>query len=188
MISSVQLKGAELIAKRWAKALLELATEEGIDSKDEILANLKDINENIASSDCLAEMMASPVVSQEEKMAVLTKLFQSRVMPIVFNFLTALNSKNRLGYLVPITEEFQKELEALKNIVRVSVVSAIELSEEKKISICSRLKEKLNKNVVPSWFVDSGIIGGLVFNIDETIVDNSVRHRLENLGKRIIKG
>ena len=188
MTSGVQLKGAELIAKRWAKALVDLAAEEGIDSKDEILANLKDINENIAASDSLAEMLASPVVSQEEKLAVLTKLFQSRVMPVVFKFLTALNSKNRLIYLVPITEEFQRELEVLKNIVRVSIVSAIELSDDKKSSICNRLKEKLNKNIVPNWSVDSGIIGGLVFNIDDIIIDNSIRHRLENLGKQIIKG
>ncbi len=188
MTSGIQQKGSELIAKRWAKALMDLAGEEGGVSKEDILANLRDVNENISSSKELAEMLVNPVVSQEEKLAVLTKLFQSRVMPMVFNFLTVLNSKNRLGYLAAITDEFQRELEELKNIVRVSVTSAIDLSEDKKNSIRNRLAEKLQKDVIPEWFVDSGIIGGLIFNINETIVDNSIRHRLENLGKQIIKG
>ena len=188
MTSSVQFKGSELIAKRWAKALMDLAQEDGGISKDAILANLKDINENIASSKELAETLTNPVVSEEEKQVVLDKLFKTRVIPTVFDFLTVLNSKGRLGLLEAITDEFQKELEELKNILRVSVTSAIELSEEKKNEIRNRLAQKLEKDVVPSWYVDSDIIGGLIFNINETIVDNSIKHRLENLGKQIIKG
>ncbi len=187
-MGGIQYKGAELIAKRWAKALMDLATEDGGESKDDILSDLKNVNENIQASQELAETLVNPIVSQEEKQVVLSKLFQSRVKPVVFNFLTGLNSKGRLGFLEAITEEFQKQLEDLTNIVRVNVTSAIELSEEKKADIRNRLAEKLRKDVIPSWSVDSDIIGGLVFNINETIVDNSIKHRLENLGKQIIKG
>ena len=115
MTSSVQFKGSELIAKRWAKALMDLAREDGGISKDAILANLKDINENIASSKELAETLINPVVSEEEKQVVLEKLFKTRVIPTVFNFLTVLNSKGRLGLLEAITDEFQKELEEWEN-------------------------------------------------------------------------
>ncbi len=188
MVASVQLKDSEIIAKRWAKALMDLAEEDSGISKEEILSNLKEINENISASKELAEMLVNPVVSHEEKQVVLTKIFQTRVMPIVFNFLTVLNAKGRLGYLEAITKEFQKELEGLKNILRVSITSAIELSDEKKDYIRNRLAEKLHKDILPSWYIDSDIIGGLVFNINETIVDNSIKHRLENIGKHIIKG
>lgn len=188
MGSSAKLKGSELIAKRWAKALIDLADEDGGISKEEILAELKDINNNISSSKELADMLVNPVVSQEEKQAVLVRLFQSRLMPIVFKFLTVVNSKNRLGYLEPIAQEFQKELENSKNIIRVSVTSAIELDDGKKNYIRSKLEEKLKKEVLTTWVIDSNIIGGLIFNINETIVDNSIRHRLNNIGKQIIKG
>ena len=48
--------------------------------------------------------------------------------------------------------------------------------------------EKLKKEVVVDWDVDSDIIAGLVLNIDETIVDNSIKHKLESLSSNIIKG
>ncbi len=188
MGANVKLKGTELVARRWAKALIDLANEEGGISKEEILAGLKDVNNNIASSNELAEILTSPVVTQEEKLSVLTRLFQTRLMPIVFKFLTVVNSKNRLGYLSAIEQEFQRELEAEKNIIRVNVTSAIELDEGKKDYIRSKLAEKLHKEIISTWFVDSNIIGGLVFNISETVVDNSIRYRLENIRKHIIKG
>ena len=53
--------------------------------------------------------------------------------------------------------------------------------------IKNKISQKINKNVVPDWKVDSSIIGGLIFDIDELIIDNSVRHKLEDLSKHIIK-
>ena len=79
-------------------------------------------------------------------------------------------------------------MENSKNIIRVSVTSAIELDDGKKDYIRSKLEEKLKKEVLTTWVIDSNIIGGLIFNINETIVDNSIRHRLDNIGKQIIKG
>ena len=75
----------------------------------------------------------------------------------------------------------------MKNIVRVDVTSAIELNDERKNDIRNRIAEKLHKDVIVKWLVDSDIIAGLVLNINETIVDNSIRHRLENLSKNIVK-
>ena len=105
-------------------------------------------------------------------------------MPIVYQFLKTLNAKSRLALLPAIAEEFRKELEELKNIVRVGITSAIELTDDKKNEIRNRVAEKLKKDVLPEWYVDSSIIGGLVFNINETIVDNSIKHRLEILNKQ----
>ena len=53
-------------------------------------------------------------------------------MPIVYDFLVTLNSKNRLGIIDAVVEEFRKELEEFKNIKRVEITSAIELDEGKK--------------------------------------------------------
>ena len=69
----------------------------------------------------------------------------------------------------------------------MEITSAIELDECKKNYIKEQLAQKLQKEIYPTWNVDSSIIGGLVFNIDETVVDNSIKHRLENLKKQITK-
>jgi len=178
----------ELIAKRWAKALMDLASENEEVSKENILSDLKEVAETINSSEELTNAINNPAVSVEEKQIVICKLFQNNVIPIVYNFIFTLNLKKRLNIIGTIADEFQKELEGLKNIARVGITSAIELSGEKKNEIKDRLAEKLHKEIVIDWSVDAGIIAGLIFNINETIVDNSIRHKLENLSKSIMKG
>ncbi len=178
----------ELVAKRWAKALMELAQEDEHISKEDILDDLQEIADVIASSEELSEVINNPAVSVEEKQIVLCKLFQSKIMPIVYNFLFVLNLRKRVNIISSIAEEFKKELEKIKNITHVGVTSAIDLSDTRKNDIRSKLSEKLKKEVVVDWDVDSDIIAGLVLNIDETIVDNSIKHKLESLSSNIIKG
>ena len=178
----------ELVAKRWAKALMELALEDEGISKEDILDDLREISENIEASQELSNVINNPSVSTEEKQVVLCKLFQNKVMPIVYNFIFALNLKKRINIIGAIADEFQKELEEIKNIVHVKVTSAIYLDNDRRNDIRNRIAEKLQKDVVVNWGVDADIIAGLIFNINETIVDNSVKHKLENLSKSILKG
>jgi len=187
-MAGVKDKNCELVAKRWALALMELAQEDINISKEDILDDLSEISRTIDSSEDLKEVIDNPSISTEEKQTVLCKLFQNNIMPIVYNFLFALNLKKRVSIIKEIAVEFQKELERIKNITHVNVTSAIDLTEERKEQIKSKISEKLNKDVIVEWGVDSDIIAGLIFNIDEMIIDNSIKHKLEDLSKTIIKG
>jgi F-type H+-transporting ATPase subunit delta len=164
-----------------------LAAENEEISKDEILKDLQEIAENISSSEELSNVINNPSISTEEKQVVLCKLFQNRVMPIVYNFIFALNLKKRIGLIGEIAEEFQKELEIIKNIIRIDITSAIEINDEKKNEIRNRIAEKLKKDVKVSWGVDTDIIAGLIFNINDNVFDNSIKHRLDSLSKNIIR-
>ena len=178
----------ELASKKWAKALLELAQEDESLSKENILSDLRNIADTFAISTELSDVINNPSVSTDEKQIVLCKLFQDKVMPIVYNFLFVLNLKKRLNLIHDIADEFEKELENLKNIVRVDITSAIDLSDERKANIRDRVAEKLRKDVKVSWGVDEDIIAGLIFNIDDTVVDNSIRHKLDTLSNIIVRG
>ena len=181
-------QNSELIAKRWAKALMELANENQGISKEDILDDLKEVDENIQASAELSNVINNPSISVEEKQIILCKLFQNNLMPIVYNFLIALNLKKRVNIIGEIAQEFQKELEKQNNVVRVNVTSAIDLNDDRKNDIRNRIADKLKKDVIIDWTVDNSIIAGLVFNINETIIDNSIRHKLDNLSKKIMKG
>lgn len=178
----------ELVAKRWAKALMDLAQEDENISKEDILDDLREIAQTIDSSEELSEVINNPSISVEEKQIVLRKLFQNSIMPIVYNFLYVLNLRKRVNIISSIAEEFCKELEKINNVTHVGVTSAIDLADSRKDDIKHKISEKLKKNVVIDWGVDSDIIAGLVLNIDETIVDNSIRHKLDNISNSIIKG
>lgn len=187
-MAGVKDKNCEIVAKRWALALMELAQEDDNISKEDILDDLREVSETIESSEELSNVINNPSISTEEKQVVLCKLFQNSIMPIVYNFLFALNLKKRVSIIPEIAVEFGKELERLKNIARVNITSAIELNDERKEQIKSKIAEKINKDIVVEWGVDSDIIAGLIFNIEELIIDNSIRHKLEDLSKEIIKG
>ena len=167
---------------------MELAQEDENISKEDILDDLKEISDTINGSEELSNVINNPSISTEEKQVVLCKLFQNSIMPIVYNFLFALNLKKRVQIISEIAIEFEKELERIKNIAHVNVTSAIELADERKEQIKAKIAEKLSKDVIVEWGVDSDIIAGLIFNIDELIIDNSIRHKLDNLSKEIIKG
>ena len=64
----------------------------------------------------------------------------------------------------------------------------IDIKARKEEQIKAKIAEKLNKDVIVDWGIDSDIIAGLIFNIDELIIDNSIRHKLDDLSKEIIKG
>ena len=179
---------AELASKKWAKALIELAQEDENISKENILSDLRSVEETIKSSNELLNVISNPSISTDEKHAVLSKLFQDKLTPIVYNFLFVLNLKKRLNLISDIADEFEKSLEELKNIVRVDITSAIDLSDEKKVDIRSRVAEKLQKDIKVEWGVEPDIIAGLVFNINDTVVDNSIKHKLDKLSEMIIKG
>ena len=179
---------SELVAKKWAKALMELADEDKGISKDDILDDLREVAENFEASPELFTALNNPSISVEEKQIILCKLFQNKLLPIVYNFIIVLNLRKRVGIIADIAVEFQKELEESRNIVRVNVTSAIDLNDEKKNEVKDRIADNLHKDVVVDWTVDDDIIAGLIFNVNETIVDNSIRHKLDNLSKSIMKG
>ena len=177
---------AELASKKWAKALIELAQEENL-SMEAVLSDLRNISETLKSSSELLMILNNPSVSTEEKQIVICKLFQDKVAPIVYNFLFVLNLKKRINIISEIADEFESEYERLKNIVRVDITSAINLSDDRKTDIKDKVAEKIKKEVKVNWEVNADIIAGLVFNVNDTVIDNSIKHKLDKISESIIR-
>ena len=85
-------------------------------------------------------------------------------------------------------DEALKTTEELKSKVKdlAEVISAVEISDDRKQKLVEKLQNKLQKTVIPNWNVDKDIIGGLIIRIGDDVVDNSLRNKLENLSKNII--
>lgn len=187
MAEALKDKNSELISKRWAKALMELVLEDESIAKEDVLNDLRNVASIVDSSDELSTVINNPSISTEEKQIVLCKLFQGKVAPLVYNFIFTLNLRKRAGLLSDIAIEFEKELDRVNNVKHVNITSAIELSDEKKDEIKNKIASKLDSNIIVDWGVDKEIIAGLIFNIDETVIDNSVKHKLEDLSKSIMR-
>ncbi len=174
------------VSKRYAQALLELCDSNST-SKTDIMNDLKDVVESMVGSDDLMNLMNTPNVSKLEKLTIVDKIFNGKVDKITMNFMRYLIEKDRFNILDSIKYEFQAELDKENNFVQIEVVSAIELDEGAKETMKERLSQKLNKQVSVDWSVNSDIIAGLVFIVGDSIIDTSMKSKLQMIGRNIIK-
>lgn len=175
----------KLVSERYAQALLELVSDNL--SKEDILKELLDITESVKDSGDLNKVMTSPVISDDEKKNVISKLFENTTNKVILNFLKLLIDKNRFSMLESITKEYKNEINRLNNLLSINVTSAIDLTEDEKSAIKDKLSNILNKNIELEWATNPDIIAGLVFEVGDNIIDNSLRHKLQDLSRNIMK-
>lgn len=176
----------KLVASRYAKALLELADENKI-SKDDVLNQLTDVIKSVDGSSDLQRVMASPVISINDKKNVLVKLFAKDINKVIVNFLQLLIDKNRFAMLSSIYKEYRAEINKLNNLLSIHVTSAINLNKSDKAMIKVKLQNLLKKEIELDWAVNPEIIAGLVFEVGDNIIDNSLQHKIKELSRNIIK-
>lgn len=175
----------KLVSERYAQALLELVSDNL--SKEDILKELLDITASVKGSGDLNKVMTSPVISDDEKKNVISKLFENTTNKVILNFLKLLVDKNRFSMLESITKEYKNEINRLNNLLSINVTSAIDLTEDEKSAIKDKLSNILNKNIELEWATNPDIIAGLVFEVGDNIIDNSLRHKLQDLSRNIMK-
>lgn len=171
-----------IVAQRYAQALLEFADDKY--PKEQILNDISDIQKSYLQSDDLQRVMTSPVISQEDKKELLTKIFKD-VNVLILNFLKLLVDKNRFGIFSSIVKEYKNEINKMNNLLGIKVFSAIELTDSEKAMIKVKLEKNLKKEIELDWAVDNELIGGLLFESGDNIIDCSLKKKLQDINKEI---
>lgn len=173
----------KIVAQRYANALMEFAGEKL--SKEDIFSQIKDIQTSLNNSDDLQKVMSSPIVSNDEKKNVINKIFGKNVNEIILNFLKLLIDKNRFNIFNSIVKEYKNEINRQNGILEIKITSAIELNNNEKAMIKVKLEKILHKEIELDWASDSSLIGGLVFEAGDNIIDCSLQHKLQEINKEI---
>jgi F-type H+-transporting ATPase subunit delta len=173
----------KIVAQRYANALMEFSGEKL--SKEDIFSQIKDVQTSLNNSDDLQKVMSSPIVSNDEKKGVINKIFGNNINEIILNFLNFLIDKNRFNIFNSIVKEYKNELNRQNGLLEIKIVSAIELNDNEKAMIKVKLQKILNKEIELDWATDSSLIGGLVFEAGDNIVDCSLQHKLQEINKEI---
>lgn len=163
------------VAKRYATGLLKL----GGDFSKELLLAFETINGNFE----LKAFLTNPVYSKKDKNDVLTSVFASLIDEKILNFLKLLVEANRIDILGAILKSYNDFLDEKRSLLRVKVVSAIEVGKDKKDKILKKLQEKLNAKIAADFEIDENIFGGLIFKIGDKIVDLSISKKFDELSK-----
>ncbi len=167
------------IATRYAKSLIGLATEQG--KLDRIYEDVQTIYDTAFSNSELLALLKSPVIKANTKIEVLSKIFKASE-PLTLNFLTKVIEARRENFLVEITNQFIGIYNNLKGIAMATVTTAMPLGEANLIKIKEYISQKINKPHVKLIVkTDPGIIGGLVINYEDKLLDMSIRNELHKL-------
>lgn len=172
-------------AKNYADSLIKVG-KDGVMTYENILNDLNTLKEITSSSDELVRVMENPSISIKDKYDIIDSVFANQISDKTINFLKILIDKKRFNELGQIIQCFSNEVDDINNIKRVEVVSAVELSDDRKQKLTDKLQTKLKKQVNINWVLDEDIIGGLIIKIDDDVIDNSLKNKLENLSKNII--
>ncbi len=175
-----------LIAQRYSQALSDMA-KEGVLSYEQINDNLTRISDILNSSNDLKEFLINPLVSADDKKDVLNQIFSNETDSVILNFLKVLIDKKRFDAFDEIVLSYRTDLDKINNISRVKVVSAVEMTVEEKDRLIAKLSQKMNKQVILETEVDEEILAGLVIKIGDNVIDTSLRHKLDELEKSIMK-
>ncbi len=178
-----------VVARRYAKALFAVGVKQG---DAELEAYGKELSELAGALEGAPEAMRffkNPVFGPDEKKAVLGKLLEKcEAKPVLKNFCDLLADKDRLPILPDVSAVFGKLLDETRGLIRGNLVTAKELSDARKGQIKEKLEKQAGRKLELSFSVDRGILGGVVLQIGDKVLDASLRAQLEILKETIKRG
>lgn len=175
-----------VLAKRYAKALFELATERKI--LETTAREIRLFQELLQGNEDLRHFFLSPEISRERKIETLEKNFQDRFSGLFLNFLFVLLQKGRQEIFDEISLEFERLFDKHLNRVRAKAVTAIPLTPKDLEDIGDRLAKQYKATFELENQVDPEVLGGVILQIDGRVIDASLLTQLQKLKHHLVFG
>jgi F-type H+-transporting ATPase subunit delta len=174
----------EEIAAVYARSLFEVANEQ--DKLDLVRDQLGAFADALNETRDLQVFFFSPYFSTAEKEDGLDRVV-SDADPVVLNFLKLLIEKHRMPVLFRIRANYDALWEEENKLLPVHITSAVELDSSIVEQLGDRISEQTDRKVELSSDVDPDILGGIVVRVGNSVLDASVRNRLEQLRRTVVK-
>lgn len=167
-------------AKRYAQAAFDIALE--ANTIEAWRADLRDIAQVLSESSASA-LLADQRVPVDRRLAMVERTVD--VQPLALNLAKLLVSKGRSLDARWVAEAFNHMADSQQGIVHARITTAVDLSAAELNGIRQQLSQRLGKTVVAEAVVDPSIIGGLVVQVGDRLVDGSVSTRLKSLRREL---
>ena len=174
----------EEIARVYADSLFEVAKEH--DNLDAIRDGLVEFADAVEENRDLQVFFFSPYFSSAEKREGISKAIEG-AEPELTNFLELLAEKHRMPVAFRIRRVFEEMYAEENRMLEASITSAVEIDDDVVKQIGERIEEQTGRRVELTSHVDPDLLGGLVIRVGNTVMDASVRNRLERLRKNVAR-
>ena len=167
------------ISKEYSEALFSLACEYG--SVDETLSALETVAETFDAQPEYLALLSSPSVPLGARTEAIEQAFGGILPEHAVSFLQLLCEKRRIGAFYECLKEYRALVNARGAVVTATITSAVALTEEELSALKQKLEKLSGKTVITECHTDPSIMGGVIVEMDGTVIDGSVRHRLREL-------
>lgn len=173
-----------VVAKRYARALFEVAKEKGIISQVE--EELKSVASAIKENADLQKILNHPNVGTSSKTDLLKQIFEGKVSEPVWNTLLVLIDKGRQSILNALVNEFAKVADEALGQATAVVYSAAGLSDAQQAEVASQFSKITGKTIRVSNVVQPKLLGGMQVRIGDRLYDGSLSGKLNRLSKALV--
>jgi F-type H+-transporting ATPase subunit delta len=176
------------IARRYARALLDVATEAG--RADAVSDQLSAFANVLADNRDLSDVLLNPAFTTQQRSGVIEGLMRAMgaVEPVLANTLRLLVDRNRLAYLPDIARLYRDMADAQAGRVRGHVTSAVPLTLDAVQKLSASLQALTQRQVVLEPRVDPSVLGGVAAQVGSTLYDGTLRTQLEQMRRELKRG
>ncbi len=173
-------------AERYSLALYELSTESNVTSQieEQSLSILKLLEQ----SQDFSNLIKDPTTSQDDLLKVVNTILENyKFDQLLKNFLSFLIQKRRFFFVERILKSFIEICSEKRGELKAELKSAKELSNEEIIQITEELTKNFSSKIKLNYKHDESLIGGLVVQVGSTMVDTSIKSKLQQIENRMIE-
>ena len=173
-------------AERYSLALFELSEENNllsqIEDQSSSILNLIDQSEDFSN------LIKDPTTSQVDLLKVINTISENNKFESLFkNFLSFLIQKRRFFFIERILKSFIEICSRKRGELKAELKSAKELSNEEIAKITEELTKNFSSKIKLNYKHDESLIGGLVVQVGSTMVDTSIKNKLQQIENRMIE-
>jgi F-type H+-transporting ATPase subunit delta len=177
---------SETLAGRYSLALYELAAEANM--INEIEAHSESIIDLIISSEDFKSLIKNPTNSKQDQLNALNKISeQNKLNELLKKFLSFLISKRRFFYVDKILKSFIETCSIKRGELKAELTSAKDLTENEVDKIKEELTKNFSSKIKLNYKHDASLIGGLIVQVGSTMVDTSIKNKLQQIENRMIE-
>ena len=174
-----------LLAKRYAKALFELALNEKV--TDQVNNDMESIAAVMAENRELRRVMANPLITPQRKISLMKSIFGAQRTAVSMKFVEILIRKGREQQIAEIAEQYRQLYLDHNNIAVVELTTAFDANDQVTQKVAALIHHKSNKTLRFKLKTDPAIIGGYKMKIGDYLLDDSISKVISNLHKEFDK-
>jgi F-type H+-transporting ATPase subunit delta len=174
---------SEELISGYARALFNVVQAEG--ELDRVEDELYRFGKVLDTNHELKQVLSDQSIDRAQREKILNELLEDKVSPHTLGLLTFIVGQGRARQLPQILEQVSGLAAEARNSVIAEVRTAVPLQQDQRDALAAALSKATGKKVEVKALVDPDVLGGVVAKIGDTVIDGTVRHKLEQLKDQV---